>query len=683
MRRTHGLLRAAALVAGGLCAAAAIPAQAGTGAAQSTRLNAAAQTVSGHRLAKLPSAVRPLTSSTDTSDVGAHWSVFSRTSRTPDLWIYGGNHGTDPVADLVAVAADSTHTTHTFGVATADMQAFSSAGRVVTAGSVQHPRRVYWWTHPFKAKPGHAHNTLAPDGYRYLTSAPTGWVEVDAAGQLFVVDAESRQATPLGPAFPDASLSAVSGPTGVVVTYGDQIAFVSFSTGRVTALDSSLSPDKADCSSVSRRAAACENLVDDADGDLEPSKIFLAPLDGTAAFDVVQIPDLNDDNPFVVPATFKNAIAWLSTSDADQLNVKTPHGKHTTSYRVGSNPVAGPSGVLVSTFHDTKVLVVDRQLQSRRLVANRPSRAEALSFSLSKKRIAWAEDDGVPSASALRLHRRSITRDGGVPRLGKTSTVADNAQRSPIAVSAKYAVYAKGAPKSHGFSHQLRVVSSDSTQTIRHVLTKAPLTLSGHRLLYAKAEHEVAVANLKSGKSTSYTCLAAALDGDHLVLARQVPGADPGTANIWLIDLGSGKKRHVADAVTNPSVFVHGSFVGWLDWGFPPGGGHFQPRSEYRDMSTNGAVVELPADELLWSLTDAGVLSLKPLDDALRYGMQQFDSRSTYVPMPRARFLLRSYGSTDARTVLTGYGLKIGPQISGGVIAWVDARGHLKARRLS
>lgn len=661
-----------------------LPAHAGAAALDDDRLTTAPQNVSGRHLSQLPSLVQPLTSSSDTSEIGTRWSVFSRTDRTPNLWIYG-SYTPDPTGQLVAVAANADHTTHAFGIRTDDMGPFSSSGKVVTAGT-EDPRRFYYWVHPFKTVSSFPQDsTLVPEGYRYLTSAPDGWVEVDSANQMYDVNAWSKEASPLGPPLAGSPTSAVSGPTGVVVTYDSTIAFISFSTGQLTVLDSS-ELDQTDpqtnppvCWSVSRRAAACGNTARDADGDPVTTDLFLEPLDGSPAFDVVHLhPNLNDDNPRVVGATFKDALAWLSTSEYDNLNIKTPDTLRTTPSGVGDNPVAGPGGFLTSNRRNTAVLVYDRRLQTRTLVAERPSRAEALSFSISDKSIAWTEDDGAPRGTALRVHRRSITTDGAGTRLGNTSTIADDAQRSSIAVSAAYTVYAVGAPQSHGWSHRLHVVSAGQSRTIEHVATKDDITLSGHRLLYAKSENEVAVVDLKNGATTTYTCMAADIDANQLVLAVRASDSDPWVANIREIDLDTGSERVVADGVNTypiPTVFVHGSIVGWRD--LAPDDPHFRPRSHYRDMTTEDPAVTLPADQMIWNLTDAGVL-IEVMPGNPESSDFVYDSRMAYTP--EIHFLLRPYESSEADPVLTGYYLKVGPEIAGGVMAWVDARGHLEAR---
>jgi hypothetical protein len=636
-----------------------LSANAAAGHAKPTKLTKTPRAISEHGRSRLPHTVHALTASSDRTEVGAPWSVYEQFNRTPNVLSYGGNLQPDPTGDLVAVAANKKHTSHVFGVATDNMALFSSVGKVVTARSVT-SRRIYWWVNPFNASPAAPqHSYTPPKNDKYQTSAPDGWIQSDALGRLFDVNAKTKNSRLIGWPFPGQEVSAVSGPTGIVVTGTHGIVFIRYGSKHVTMLDTSLiqqsTSDRSNtplCTSVSNRYAACGNRAQLLNDDYDPamSNLFLAPLDGSKAINVVHFhPNLSDDNPLVTGAVYKKSLAWnsIKTGKYDDIVVKNPNGKPMFGPPIARPPIATHGGFLATDSHEQKALVFDRNLRSHRLSSNARSSLEALDFSVSAGTIAWTEDDGAPNGAKLRVHRRAITASGKRRLLGPTTTIASDAQRTPIAASGKYTVYGAGVPKRSTVSGKLIVVSRGKTRTINGAHTKTTPMISGHRLLYAVSEKKFAVRDLRSGKTTSYPCRAAALDGSRLVIATPIPASVNQDVTIKEVDLTNGTTQVVEpDVQMYPGyrLFVHGSVVGWWDIGAPEQ--HYRQASHYRDLATSDPTVTLPLDQMIWSFTDAGILVEK-----LPHGGPNPDSFAEsddgFADAPAIDFLLRPYATTQ------------------------------------
>jgi hypothetical protein len=692
MGRIHGAISGATVVVAAMSlASATTPSRAST-AGSTVKLTSKPHAISAAGASRLPRTIDAVSASFDKSLTGARWSVYKRFNRTPNVPSYGGNIQPDGAGDLVAVAANKKHTTHIFGVATDVMGSFSSVGKVVVATNPS-TRRIYWWRNPFKTSPdAPQHSYVPPKGHIYETSAPNGWIETDASGHIFDVDATTGHSRSMGRPFPGEAVSVTSGPTGIVVTDTHKIAFIAYGTTKARLLDSSLigtsTSDESNtprCTSVSTQYAACGNRDQLLNDDYDPamSNLFLDPLDGTKPVNVITFhPNLNDDNPLVTPAVFKKSMAWASIGSGKygDIVVKEPHHKPTFGPRIDSVPMAAPGGFLATDSLEQSALIFDRSLHTQRVSRRGRSPVEALDLSLSAGTLAWTGDDRAKNGVTLRVHRRAITSRGAQRTIGPVKTIAKNAQRTPIAASDKYTVYGKGIPKRFTVSGKLVVVSKGTRRTINGAKTKVAPTLSGDRLLYTVSEKKVAVRNLKSGNTATYTARAAALDGNRLVIATPIPESVDQDVTITAINLADHTTQLVApDVEMYPGwrVFVHGSVVGW--WAIGDAAHHFEPMSQYRDLATPDPVATLPLDELLWSFTDSGMLIETYAHGGLNPGTFPYDYLDDVTS---EKFLLQPYGSTEAAPVLTGHYVHSPPQIADGVIAWIDAHGRVEARLL-
>jgi hypothetical protein len=192
--------------------------------------------------------------------------------------------------------------------------------------------------------------------------------------------------------------------------------------------------------------------------------------------------------------------------------------------------------------------------------------------------------------------------------------------------------------------------------------------------------HKVAVLDLETNRTKTFSAISAALDGDRLVVATRITSSANQDATIQEVDLATGSRQIVEPDVQmydGWKVFVHGSIVGWQAIGSPQQ--HYEPMSQYRNMATLDPVVTLPLDELLWSFTDAGMLTETYARGGLNPGRFPYDRLGD---VPTEVFLLRPYGSTDPQKVLSGHFLHSPPQIADGVIAWIDSHGRVKAHHL-
>ena len=101
----------------------------------------------------------------------------------------------------------------------------------------------------------------------------------------------------------------------------------------------------------------------------------------------------------------------------------------------------------------------------------------------------------------------------------------------------------------------------------------------------------------------------------------------------------------------------------------------------YRDMASSAPAVQLPPSVNVWQASDAGlVLEQSPNPSSPSPGFPEDRAVQFHEAMT---FLLLPYGASDATTLLVADYPKVGPQVAGNVLAWIDRYGKLKARALA
>jgi hypothetical protein len=184
-------------------------------------------------------------------------------------------------------------------------------------------------------------------------------------------------------------------------------------------------------------------------------------------------------------------------------------------------------------------------------------------------------------------------------------------------------------------------------------------------LLYSAAATHYVVYNVTTGRShivrIGKHLDRVALSGHDLAYANQY-------GEVFRKNLINGKLVRLSTAHPSYSgpvaVYASGNWVGW-EYGRSGGA------SWLRNAATMAKSIHLAHS--LYSLTSAGAL----LDTT---NTAEFNSGPTGVA--RTKIWLRSY-SGHTRTLLSTRAFDQGPQISGGVLAWINAAGALKAARLT
>ncbi|HWC35851.1 MAG TPA: hypothetical protein VG650_13625 [Mycobacteriales bacterium] len=610
--------------------------------------------------------VTPIAATKSPSSFGQPWAVFERQNRVGDT--------ADPSGDLLAVTASGA--ARSFGTATPDMGAFSLSGYTLTAPSRSDRNRVYWWQPPQPGAQGGDNVATVAAGRRYLASAPDGWVEIDAAGMLYDVSATEGEgsARAIGDPFDSAQdVNAVSGPAGVVVWNDSQIAFVSFADSAVTPLDVSRLTDLPGgtntpvCWSVSARGAACGSYYFTGEDNSGIRNIFLDPLDGGPAYAVTA------DQP--QPATMLGARAgWLTESG--KLRVLTKSGVVRSAAKVGASPVAGLGGFLTTDPKRHVGLELSSDARHTTTVLRATSaRTEATEFALAAGSVVWLES----ASHGATVRQRTLATTAVPARVtaGPNRRVATSkARRGQLAAAGDTVAYPTELNNSavgQNGGETLRVITASRRATIRGVDRYLPVTVGAHRVAYFTDDRHARLYNLHTHRSTAYTVSGFALSGHWLAYA-DLSGV------IRLKDLANGSVRTVATGarIVSDQLFVHGQLVAWNS--YPPGAGG--DVAFYRDMSGTAAAAQLPDTVNVWQLSDAGLV-LEQTTSAPGAAAPLFPSARTVRFHSAMTFLLQPYGATAAAALLTADYPMAGPQVAGGVLAWIDRNGDLKAQPLS
>jgi hypothetical protein len=577
----------------------------------------------------------------------------------------------DPTGILIAV--DAAGRSSKVGVVTPDMRDFSIVGGNLRASAAADSRKVYAWSIPGRPHQTYTTATLRT-GHRYLGATPTGWLSIDAAGQLYDDDgtaAPQPLANPFGTA---QDVGAVSGPTGAVVWNAAAIVFVEFASGEVTPLDTSELTDlpggtnTPTCWSASAKAVACGSNYFTGEDDSGLRNVFLDPLDGSPAYAV------NADRPN--PATMLGRkAAWLT--NRGNLRVMGEGSLVTSSDDIGTWPVAGLGGFLATSPSRHAGIQVDTAARhTRTVLPATKATTEVTGFALTDGAVIWVTNDKGAAAGAL--HRRTLSRNAshtGVTADAARKIADTNALRGTLTAAGKTIAYPTDLNNSavgQNGGETLRVVTPHGKVTIRGVDRYLPVSLGAGRVAYYTGERSARLYNLKTGKTTKLAVTGIALSGHWLAYADTA-------GTIRLKNLRSGAVRTVATGVqiVGDQLFVRGQVVAWN--AYPAEfGGHL---GFYRDLAGNAGVVQLPTDVNVWQLSDAGIV--------LEHTAAGPDATSPAFPGARAlrfhpamTFSLQPYDDGAAATLLVADYPVAGPQVAGNIVAWIDQHGRLRARAL-
>jgi hypothetical protein len=144
---------------------------------------------------------------------------------------------------------------------------------------------------------------------------------------------------------------------------------------------------------------------------------------------------------------------------------------------------------------------------------------------------------------------------------------------------------------------------------------------------------------------------------------------------VHLKNLGSGTVRTVATnvQVVENELYLHGQVVGWNAYASGT-----KRIGSYRDMSTGAAAVTLPDIYNVWQMSDAGAV-LESAAGTGGDGNPSFPGPRNLRLHTEVLFYLQAYNSTSRAPMLAAHFAQVGPELAGGVLAWVDQHGRLRA----
>lgn len=545
----------------------------------------------------------------------------------------------------------------------------------------------------YSASTGAHHTVTLVTGARYLSAAPGGFLYGGAGASLFRHNASGAN-TSLGDPIPGTGIEhATSSALGAVLLGEGPLTYLKFSdpTHPVT-----LSPNGADglggatsCDAVTATAAACLN--EDA-----PSVSYV-PLNGSQATDDAA---LDDDVGAVALAGDVVLFTDPQGGDSKIYSFKAGSSGSATSTGTYQDPY---DGALVTAYGEAialptlvgagnrlglyqppaPVMALKSATQVSKAFPNPRSPITAAAFSLTNGRIAYTADPAVAASSdalvtvlsrRLRTHAGSVSISAATVVAGQTGSGAATSRL--VAASGTTTVYAHGTSccgpygSSPPNAAALKVVSPHHGAFINMHESLNSLygvvALSGNRLLYSPNSSAYTVYDVRTGHSravlrTGRTVAGVALSGHYLAYATKY-GA------IVRKNLLNGKTVELAKPRTSRfgvvAVYESGNWVGWEDR--LSGGG-----SWLRNAATMAKPIHLAHP--LYSLTSAG--ALLDTTNTAEY------SRGP-IAVSRTKIWLRSY-SGHTRTLLSARAFDAGPQLSGGVLAWINSAGSLKIVRFT
>jgi hypothetical protein len=222
-----------------------------------------------------------------------------------------------------------------------------------------------------------------------------------------------------------------------------------------------------------------------------------------------------------------------------------------------------------------------------------------------------------------------------------------------------------------GFRPETVHVLSPERATVLHDVVPTSLSISGSLVLYRTSSHETAyrggryrLLNATTGRVVPQT----ALNHAHAENINLWPSQLWGRYVVYVGVSGRVRRLNVLDdktvtvARSDPNLggqlFEYGPYVSWRAGDKPNGLGH----AYFRNIVTMSRPVRLPAIQIVSEMTDSGILSYN--DDSLVYS-------------------LRGYRATDrVNPIFTASAFSEVPQVSDGVLAWIDQAGILRAAAL-
>jgi hypothetical protein len=566
--------------------------------------------------------------------------------------------------------------------ATVYLGSWSVYGDLVAAGNFGHntfpqATSIYVWS----TVTGQRHTLTLRHHDVYLAAAPGGIAYATLHGVLKLRTLAGRTTTLATPFMPSTLIDfGTSGPDGIVVTAGSQIAYVPFAAPhKVVLLDHPTSDGVVACEDVSATYAACS----DQDGDylsLYPDDAMLVPLDGGST----TLPDLHGC-AFDRAALDGNTLVWTCGSRAavNLFGERAGSGKATKLTSTTSYALTSAYGSTVASSPDRGALVrVSAAGQVNRLVRGRESPISVDSFALKPSRVVYSDDQPVTSRGGRieSVFSRSLRTQNGQVAISAPTLLSSGRSKvtgNLVGASGSLRVYATITGPDVGAPHaRLHVVSAAGTKTITGVLAQTDVQVSGHYVLYLNGSNAVEVYDAKSRKTMHVVSLdglfyaAAALSGHYVAYATE-HGA------IYRRNLETAATRRLAAPLKNDvggvevSVYAAGDWVGWTAQ--PLLGELSKSLNRIRNAKTMAPAITLP--HTLYSMSHAGVLL-----DSAKATYRAEDAQAGLITTA-ARFWLRRYGGRTT-SLLSKRRFVAGPEIAGHLLGWAGANGVLRVVQL-
>jgi hypothetical protein len=439
---------------------------------------------------------------------------------------------------------------------------------------------------------------------------------------------------------------------------------VSYASGAVTPLDTSSVPltspqDRYTCWSVTSLNAACGVVFG---GRSRVAGIFVIPLDGGASIATAKSATGTCLHGAVL---IKTTAAWIGCGH--HLTTLTSHHTRSSAEKYFGSPAAGLHRFLESDPSVKRGIAVTTTFAAKTIVAPHRENVAASWFTVTNGTVVWKETHHSLRAP-LAVQRRSVglhhdhVKASAITTVGRTGSA-----HAPLSISGKSTLYAvnSGAP-----NQTVIITGPGKTRRIHNLNQNFPANLSAHRVVFLR-KGQAHVLNLHNGKGLTIPAATAVISG------KFVDYVTP-DGILKQRNLSTGSERTVTQGLRpsaqDTDLFAFGKAVGWN--GFDAG-----DDGDEAGYQSPGKPITVLAHEGIWSLNDAGVITYPrsnfygPPDSLVKpRDLYQFANES---------FSLRPYDSNQEKIVLTGSYLIDGPQVSHGVMAWIDPGGILRARPLT
>lgn len=627
-----------------------------------------AQYVGLHRQIESADPLRLVAGTTDVVSNAAPEAIIARYNARPALpnTIAGPVHDADATSQLITV--DAAAAASPLARLTPSVLRSSMTGPMFTELRTNETT-VKWWD----VVSGASGSVQLQQGVAYLGSSPSGWLTVDQDGEIFDNPANGAAPQSLGRPFPNAAtgdVTAVSGPDGVVVSDHAELAYISYASGALTALDTSdvvpvpgvgFSPGP-QCWSVSSVAAACGTEVHVDDDQPYLANVFIDPLDGSAplaqstkCMPSELSPVLSDPR---LPTLLGTTAAWISCGG--RLTTLSAGERRTTARRFTPPVVAAGNGLAVVNHAGTKGLVVSRSGKTTELlVSATQAHAEALGFALAGKRLIWSQDNHGLPAAPVNYRRRATGAGHGHDQVALGPAARLAARGTILAASRHLQVYGT-ASSANALTESVKVLDRSSHRHIRHVSTVLPVSAGDGRVVLGRVRHRAAEMQMSRPRAHSLRklhALTALVSGHYLAMLRP-------DGRLVQRNLRSGRTSTVytSSDPDRTQIFEHGQAVGWF----------VDSASGYR-TAPRALPIALPSDEGLVGLGASQAL------------VESIPAKCLHTITPpvlpcagaQEDFLVRSFDSSTTSVVVdTGY-IDAAPVLGKGIVCWIDAEGRL------